>query len=178
MDYQEDNKEGFTISPAIVFGFAAAVAFIVPLIKNFGCLLIIPLAVAGTLYAELGINKFRVPLTQGKSAKLSISTAVIATVFTTVLEVVMTLIFKDNDFVRTLPEIKTLFNSALLGPEGEEALAAINKMMTDIQHSGFSLLFTIAFFFSNLIPNSVTALIGSAFIHPYFNRKFLNKDDI
>ena len=65
-----------------------------------------------------------------------------------------------NDFVQTLPQTESVLQDWNLGGLWTETSSLLHKMSSDIQTTGFSLMYTMAILFSNLIIDSIFGMIG------------------
>jgi hypothetical protein len=76
-------------------------------------------------------------------------TGAFSALFATSFEILFTAIFHTNDFVKSLPQVEIAFRS--FAPQNllDEVFKIYKKMAGDIQTKGFSLSYTIYFFFIN-----------------------------
>ncbi|MCH7972774.1 MAG: hypothetical protein IH949_02590 [Bacteroidetes bacterium] len=146
--------------PILVCGFGAAVLTTVPYIKSFSCCLIIPGASFAALYLNLRVNNLSLPITTKSAIVYGLLTGVVAALFSSAFEVLITYITHSNDFVATLPQTESAMRSLNLGSLLDQTMGLLNKMSNEIVTNGFSLLYTIAIIFSNIIIDSVFGIIG------------------
>ena len=157
--------------PALVAGFGAAVLTTVPGLREFGCCLIVPLAVFTALLL------YRKTLNEDKNISVKTSlllgflTGVFAALFTTFFDILITLFTHSNDFVQTLPQTKEVLESLNLGEAAKQTLELMNGMAKQITSTGFSLLYTIFILISNLIVDSIFGLIGGILGRIVVNRR-------
>ena len=157
--------------PSLVTGFGAAVLTTVPGVKEFGCCLIVPLAVFTALLL------FRKTLNGDKNLSIKTSlmigflTGIFAAIFTTGFDVLVTLFTYSNDFVQALPETTKLLEELKLGEAANQTLNLMNSMANQITSTGFSLLYTIFIFFSNVIIDSIFGLLGGILGRIVVNRR-------
>ena len=83
-----------------------------------------------------------------------------AALFSSAFEVLITYITHSNDFVATLPQTESAMRSLNLGSILDQSMGLLDKMSSEIVTNGFSLLYTIAIIFSNIIIDSVFGIIG------------------
>ncbi|MCH8325602.1 MAG: hypothetical protein IIB83_03415 [Bacteroidetes bacterium] len=146
--------------PILVCGFGAAVLTTVPYIKSFSCCLIIPAASFAALYLNLKVDNINLPITIKPAVVYGLLTGVVAALFSSTFEILITFITHNNDFVATLPQTEAAMRSLDLGNLLDQTMGLLNKMSSDIVTNGFSLLYTIAITFSNIIIDSVFGIIG------------------
>ncbi|MCH7827860.1 MAG: hypothetical protein IIC75_07825 [Bacteroidetes bacterium] len=146
--------------PILVCGFGAAVLTTVPYIKSFSCCLIIPAASFAALYLNLKVDNINLPITIKPAVVYGLLTGVVAALFSSTFEILITFITHNNDFVATLPQTEAAMRSLDLGNLLDQTMGLLNKMSSDIITNGFSLLYTIAIIFSNIIIDSVFGIIG------------------
>lgn len=146
--------------PSLVCGFSAAVISTIPGIKSIGCCLIVPAAAWFSLVLNHKINKALPPVTPQDAFFFGILTGVFAAIFSTGFDILITFIMHTNDFVQSLPQTETIVRQWNLGDIWNRTQLLLKKMSADIQSNGFSLLYTIAILFSNLIIDMVFGTIG------------------
>jgi len=146
--------------PVLVCGFGAAVLTTVPYIKSFSCCLIIPAGSFAALYLNLRVNNISLPITTKSAILYGLLTGLVAALFSSGFEVLITFITKSNDFVTTLPQTEAAMRSLNMGDILDQTMGLLHKMSKEIVTYGFSLLYSIAITFSNLIIDSVFGIIG------------------
>jgi hypothetical protein len=161
--------------PSLVCGFGAAVLTTVPGIKSFGFCLLVPAAAVLSLFLHQKVTRSNTDIETGTAITFGILTGLYAAIFATFFEVIITFFTHTNDFIKTLPEITAFAASAknIFGPVIDEMLKTFNKMSTDIQTKGFSLLYT----FEVLIGNGVTYIIFGM-LGGLLGKSFINKHSI
>jgi hypothetical protein len=157
--------------PTLVCGFGAAVLSTVPGIKNFSCCLLVPGAAVFAIVLDRKINKSNEKISLGKGIGFGFLTGIVATIFITFFEMLLTYFAKTNDFVQSLPQSELLLRQWNLGPLMDESLKLIKQMAKEIEKSGFSFLYLIMIFLSNFITNSIFGMIGGALGMRLVNRK-------
>ncbi len=154
--------------PSLVCGFGAAVLTTVPGIKSFGFCLLIPAAAVLSLFLHRKVTMSHADIDTGTAITFGILTGLFAAVFATFFDVIITFFTHTNDFVQTLPQSSAIAKS-VLGSVVDEMMRTFNKMSTDIQTKGFSLLYTIAVLLGNgimyLIFGMLGGLVGKSFIN-------------
>lgn len=160
--------------PEVVCGFAAAVLSTVPGIKNFSCCLLVPGAAVFSIILDKKINQTNDRVTLGKGIGFGFLTGIIATVFITIFEMLLTYFAKTNDFVQSLPQSEMLMRQWNLGPIVDESLKLIKAMAKEIEKSGFSFLYLLMIFMSNFFTNSIFGMIGGLLGMRLANRKLEN----
>ena len=154
--------------PSLVCGFGAAVLTTVPGIKSFGFCLLVPAAAVLSIFIHQRITRSRDEIDTGTALVFGILTGLFAAIFATFFEVIITFFTHTNDFVKTLPESSAMAKS-FLGLIVDKMMGTFNKMSTDIQTKGFSLLYTVAVFVGNgviyLIFGMLGGLVGKSFVN-------------
>jgi hypothetical protein len=146
--------------PILVCGFGAAVLTTVPYIKAFSYILIIPAASFASLYLNLRVKNIIIPITIKPAIVYGFLTGFSVALFSSTFEVLITFITHSNDFVATLPQTEAAMRSLNLGNLLDQTMGLLNKMSSEIVTYGFSLLYTIAITFSNIIIDSIFGMIG------------------
>ncbi len=146
--------------PPLVCGFGAAVLSTLPGVKSVGCCLVIPLAAWFSLILNEKINKVKPPVVVQNAFFFGFLTGFLAAIFTTGIDVLITLIMHTNDFVQTLPQTESVLQGWNLGGLWTETSSLLHRMSADIQSKGFSLMYTVAILFSNIIIDSIFGIIG------------------
>lgn len=157
--------------PPLVAGFGAAVLTTVPGLKEFGCCLIIPLAVFTALLLYRKTLNNDADISVKTSLLIGFLTGLFAALFATSFDILITLFTRSNDFVRTLPQTQEVLDSLNLGQAADQTLDLMNEMANQITSTGFSLLYTIFILFSNIIIDSVFGLIGGLLGRIIINRR-------
>lgn len=159
------------ILPALVCGFAAAVLTTIPGLKEFGCCLVIPLAGGFSLFLDLKMNNSLLPLGLRKAVWFGFLTGIFAGFFSTSFDILITAITRTNDFVETLPQSRQIIQDMNLGNLAEESLKLMKGVANEIKQSGFSLFYSVIILFSNLIVDTIFAILGAVIAKIFFNKK-------
>jgi uncharacterized membrane protein YfcA len=146
--------------PPLVCGFGAAVLSTIPGVKSLGCCLVIPIAAWLSLILNEKINKVQPPVATQSAIFYGLLTGFVAAIFSTGFDVLITIIMHTNDFVQTLPQTESVLQGWNLGGLWKDTSSLLHKMSSDIQANGFSLLYTMAILFSNVIIDSIFGMIG------------------
>jgi chromate transport protein ChrA len=156
--------------PSLLAGFAVGVLSFVPGIKNLGCCLLIPAAAFFAVY--LFRKSTNADFIEFKSAAIiGILTGVIAALFSTAFETLLTYIAKTNDFVESLPQAEVAISNLNLGLIFDNTFELMRRMSNEIRATGFSPLYVVFLFFSNMVINPLFAFLGAILARAFFNRK-------
>jgi hypothetical protein len=162
---------GKTYLPPLVAGFGAAVLTTVPGIREFGCCLIVPLAVFTALLLYKKALNGNTIISVKTSLFLGFLTGLFAALFSTFFDTIITFFTHSNDFVRTLPQTQEVLDSFNLGEAAKQTIDLMKGMADQITTNGFSLLYIIFILMSNLIVDSVFGLIGGLLGRIIINRR-------
>ncbi len=157
--------------PSLVAGFGAAVLTTVPGVREFGCCLIVPLAVVTAMLLYKKTNKAETAIPIKTGLLIGIFTGLIAALFSTFFDVIITLFTHSNDFVQTLPQTKEVLESFKFGEAAKQTIDLMDGMARQITSTGFSFLYTIFILISNLIVDSIFGLFGGLLGRIIVNRR-------
>jgi len=157
--------------PPLVTGFGAAVLTTIPGVREFGCCLIVPLAVFTALLLYRKTLNGDTDISVKTSLLLGFLTGLFAALFSSFFDVIMTLFTHTNDFVKTLPQTTEILDSFKLGEAAKETLNLMNGMADQITSTGFSFLYTLFILLSNLLIDCIFGLIGGLLGRIIVNRK-------
>jgi hypothetical protein len=146
--------------PALVCGFGAAIFTIIPGFKNVSCCLFIPLAGAFAVYLYQKTNR-EIEMKTGNAILVGLGTGLVAAVFTTLFDVIITYITGVNDFVNTLPEVESQLQDAPFQELVQHSINLSRTIAAEIDEKGYSLLYTFMMLMSNTFINAVFAPIGA-----------------
>jgi hypothetical protein len=158
-------------SSALVCGFGVSVLSTVPGIKSFSCCLLIPLAGAVSIYLHHKINKIPVPFEMKDAVLLGFLTGIIASVFSTFFDLLITFITHSNDFIDALPKTESLLRQYNFDSIIDQTFGILKQMAVQIQTNGFSVLYAGAILFSNVIVDSIFGMIGGIIGLSFFKRR-------
>jgi len=147
--------------PVLVTGFAAGVLHIVPVFKSLTCCLIVPVAAYFTivLYQKSNNNFEQMELKKG--AVLGLLTGVVAALFGSFFDIIITLVTKNNDILNSFNQLTETIDVFPFPQETkDEVLRLMQSVATSIRETGFSFLYSISILVNNLIVNPIFGLIG------------------
>lgn len=157
--------------PALVCGFAAAVLTTIPGLESIACCLLVPAAslIAVRLYkkSNSGLTK----LNTGTGALLGLFTGIIAAIFASVFEIILTYLTRTNDLVTGFPQAESVIRDLNIGEAAKESMQLLKKMIVDIRNTGFSALYTIIITFTNLLTYSIFGILGGIIGTALINKK-------
>lgn len=155
-----------------VTGFAAGVFQIVPVAKSFACCLIIPFAAYFSLLLQQKANKDYSKITVKKAATFGFLTGLNAAIFSSLFEIIITLITKTNDLIVSIPEINKMLSEF---PVDEAIRKEVAKLLSgvvyDITHYGFSFIYSFSIIANNFFINIIFGLIGGLIAMQILNKK-------
>jgi Protein of unknown function (DUF4199) len=157
--------------PSLVTGFGAAVLTTVPGVKEFGCCLLVPLAVITALLLFKKTSTDDQPITIKQSLLIGLFTGLFAAVFATLFDLLITFIMHSNDFVQSLPQTKQVLEGLKLGEAAKQTLDLMNSMAKQIVATGFSILYIVFIFLSNVIIDAIFGLLGGLIGRVIINRR-------
>ena len=146
--------------PSVVAGFGAAVLSTIPGIKSLSCCLLVPGAAFISLYLynkSMGDNS---PIQLNKALSYGLITGLVAALFTTLFDLLITFLTHSNDLVAGLPQTEELMNNFNLGPLMDESIKLIRQMAQDIKKNGFSALYVVMITMSNFFILSIFGMLG------------------
>ena len=160
--------------PGLLAGFSAGILSSIPGLKNICCCLVVPLGAFFAVYLfKKSTNSVNVQFRY--AALMGLLTGVFAALFTTSFEVLFTLLTHTNDFVESLPQTEIAVKGWNLGPLFDNTFVLMKQMSKEITTYGFSLFYTLAILFSNLIVDTVFGFSGALAAKYYFNRRTVQK---
>ena len=146
--------------PSVVAGFGAAVISTIPGIKSLSCCLIVPIASVISLYLydkSMGDNS---PIHLNKALSYGLITGLVAALFITLFDLLITYLTKSNDLVAGLPQTEELMTNFNLGPLMDESIKLMKQMVLDIKLTGFSALYAVMITISNFFILSIFGMLG------------------
>jgi len=160
--------------PALVSGFGAAVLTTIPGAESFACCLLVPIAsgVSITLYkkSQPGILKIET----GTGLMLGFLTALFAAIFASSFEILITYLTRTSDLSVSMPQAEQLIREMNLGTAAEESIEILKQMITDIQTTGFSFLYSVLITLTNLISYTIFGLLGGLVATAIINKRNIN----
>lgn len=160
--------------PAIICGFGAAVLTTIPGFKNFACCLVVPAASFFAIVLYKKTNRLDEKIAVNKAIILGLLTGIVAALFSTFFDLLITYITHTNEFIAGLPQTELILHDLNMGPIMDESLKLIKKMAKDIEANGFSALYTIMIFISNIIIYTIFGILGGAVGAAILNRRNRN----
>jgi len=157
--------------PPIVAGFVASVLSIIPEVKSLTCCLIVPAAAYLALYLFNRTMNDKSPLKLNRALSLGLTTGLVAAMFTTFFDLVITYLTHTNELVSGLPQSKEFINQLSIGPIMDESIKLMEEMISEIKQNGFSALYTVMITGSNLLVFSIFGMLGGLLGMAILNKK-------
>ncbi len=158
--------------PALVAGFGAGVLQVVPIIKSFSCLIIMPLAGIFALVLYQKSNKIITPISTQKAVVIGLMTGVFAGLFGTFFEILITFITKSNDLVYVVNDLYTFIEEFPVDQTVKSQVIELTEsVVNSIKTTGFSFLYSFSVLVNNLIINPIFGLIGALIGLKFINSK-------
>lgn len=165
-------------SAAIVCGFGASVLSIVPGLKDLTCCLLVPASAILAVFLDQRLLKNFEKIKSSSGIIIGLLTGLAAAFFVTSLDLLMTFVSHNNEFVKSLPQTELILREWNLGPGTDEALSLLKQMAKDIRQTGFSVIYLIVVLISNLFTLSVFGLLGGALGTALFNKRIDRRNGI
>ncbi len=146
--------------PSIVTGFGAAVLSTIPGIKNLNCCLIIPAAAFLSLYLYHKSTGNDSPIKLNKALSYGLITGLIAALFSSLLDILITFITHSNDLVVGLEQTEEMMRELKLGTLIDASMEIMRTMVKEIEAAGFSALYTVMITISNFFIFSIFGMLG------------------
>ncbi|MBX3007596.1 MAG: hypothetical protein KF816_06160 [Melioribacteraceae bacterium] len=148
------------ISPFIC-GFGAGVLNVVPVVKSFGCCIIMPIAVYISLLLDIKASGNNKTIAIKKGIMFGLITGLYAALFSTSFEIIITFITKQNDLVNGFSEFQKMSDSLPFAQEiKNEVINLMASVREDIINYGFSFLYSISLLINNLVVNTIFGIGG------------------
>ncbi len=158
--------------PALVAGFGAGVLQVVPIIKSFSCLIIMPLAGIFALVLYQKSNKIITPISTQKAVVIGLMTGVFAGLFGTFFEILITFITKSNDLVYVVNDLYAFIEEFPVDQTVKSQVIELTEsVVNSIKTTGFSFLYSFSVLVNNLIINPIFGLIGALIGLKFINSK-------
>jgi len=160
--------------PALVSGFGAAVLTTIPGAESFACCLLVPIAsgVSITLYKKSQPEILKIET--GTGLMLGFLTALFAAIFASSFEILITYLTRTSDLSVSMPQAEQLIREMNLGTTAEESIEILKQMITDIQTTGFSFLYSVLITVTNLISYTIFGLLGGLVATAIINKRNIN----
>jgi hypothetical protein len=146
--------------PSIVTGFGAAVLSTIPGIKNLNCCLIIPAAAFLSIYLYSKSTGNDSPIKLNKALSYGLITGLIAAMFSSLFDILITYITHSNDLVLGLEQTEEMMQNLQLGKLIDASLEIMRTMVSEIKAKGFSALYTVMITISNFFIFSIFGMLG------------------
>ena len=146
--------------PAIISGFGAAVLSTIPFLNIFNCCLIIPGAAILALYLYQRTIIGGSPISFSNALGFGLLTGIIAAIFASAFDILITYITHTNDLVQGLPQSEDFLRQLNLGKLMDDSIQLIEQMASDIKTNGFSPIYVVMITISNLIIYSIFGTLG------------------
>ena len=92
---------------------------------------------------------------------IGLMTGIYAAIFGTALDLIITLITKNNDLIAAFPELQRMVSGFPLDQNiKNEILSLFQKVRSEILLYGFSWLYTISVLINNFVVNTIFGSIG------------------
>jgi len=161
---------------ALICGFGAGVLQIVPLVKNFSCCMILPLAAFISLLLDQRATRNFEKIPMKKALLFGLFTGLFAALFGSVFEIIITLITRNNDVIASFTDLQRIVQNLPLSEEIKtEVLNIFQSVREDILKNGFSILYTFSVIINNLIVNSIFGSVGGLAGAQIINRRLNNQ---
>ncbi len=161
--------------PSLVAGFGAGVLQVVPVIKSFSCLIILPLAAILALILYQKSNKIITPINTKTAVVIGLMTGVFAALFGTFFEIVITFITKTNDLIYVVNDLYSFIDEFPVDEAVKSQVIALTESVVhSIQTTGFSFLYSFSVLVNNLIINPIFGMIGALIGLKFVNSKIQN----
>lgn len=156
---------------ALVCGFAASVLTTIPGLEGIACCTLVPLASGFSVFLFKKSQPGLIKIGTGTGLILGLLTGIIAAIFASSFEIVITYLTKSSDLIASMPEAEKVIKDLNLGPAAEESMNILKKMVTEIKTKGFSLIYTFIITLTNLITYSIFGLIGGLVSTAIINKR-------
>lgn len=157
--------------PSIVCGFGAAVLSSVPEIKSLSCCLIIPAAAYLSLYLYVRSVEYESPIKLNRALSFGLVTGLVAALFTTLFDLLITYITHTNDLVTGLQYSKEFMEQFNPGPVMKTSFELMDNMVKEIQQNGFSALYSVLISITNVIIFSIFGMLGGLLAMAIYNKR-------
>jgi hypothetical protein len=145
----------------LICGFAIGIIQNVPIIGNFTCCILLPAAAFYSLLLDQKATKNFGRIPYSKGLMFGFLTGVSAAVIGSGIDIILTLIFKSNNFSMMANDfVKTMDEFPLDSQTKKQVFDLILKAKDDIIQYGFSFFYTFSYTIDQLFINSVFGCIG------------------
>ncbi len=145
----------------LVAGFSIGVIENVPVLGNMACCILLPLASYYALVLDQKANKNYDYIPYSKGLLFGFLTGVFATAFGSLIDLLLTYVFKSNNFTVVANEfVKSLQDFPLDAQLKKQMTDTLLKAKDDIATYGFSFFYAVIFTLDQLFINSIFGSIG------------------
>lgn len=160
--------------PALVSGFGAAVLTTIPGVESFACCLLVPIAAGVSIALYKKSQPEILKIETGTGLMLGFLTALFAAIFASSFEILITYLTRTSDLSVSMPQAEQLIREMNLGTAAEESIEILKQMITDIQTTGFSFLYSVLITLTNLISYTIFGLLGGLVATAIINKRNIN----
>jgi len=161
--------------PALVCGFGAAVLTTIPGMEGIACCLIAPVASGISIVLYKKSQPGLIKINTGTGVFLGLLTAIVAAIFASSFEIIITYLTHTSDLVTSLPQAESVVKDMNLGPAAEESIELLKRMIADIQSTGFSFMYTFLITITNLITYSIFGMLGGLVATAILNKRNISQ---
>ncbi|MBA4319524.1 MAG: hypothetical protein C0412_14070, partial [Flavobacterium sp.] len=145
----------------LLCGFSVGIIQNVPIVGNFTCCVILPIAAFYSLVLDRKANNYSGSIKYSKGLLFGFLTGAIAAFFGSFLDVMLTYFFKNNNFTLMVNDfIRTIDEFPLDIQLKKQMSDILLQAKEDITRNGFSAFYTISFTIDQLFINSIFGCIG------------------
>jgi hypothetical protein len=145
---------------ALVCGFAASVLTTIPGLEGIACCTLVPIASGFSVFLFKKSQPDLLKIETGTGLLLGFLTGIIAAIFASSFEIVITLLTRSSDLIASMPEAEKVIKDMNLGPAAEESMNILKQMVTEIKANGFSFIYSLIITITNLITYSIFGALG------------------
>jgi len=157
--------------PSIVAGFGAAVLSTIPGIKSLNFFLIVPAAAFLSLYLSSKSTGDHSPIKLNKALSYGLITALVAALFSSLFDILITFITRSNDLVVGLEHTEEMIRELKLGALMDASMEIMRTMVKEIEATGFSALYAVMITISNFFIFSIFGMLGGLLGMAVLNRR-------
>jgi len=145
----------------MICGFAIGIVQNVPIFGNFTCCILLPLAAYYSLILDQKATKNYNIIPYTKGLLFGLLTGVFAAIVGSFLDIILTLVFKSNNFTMMINEfVKTLEEFPLDAQLKKQMSDIFLNAKEEITTRGFSFFYTLSITIDQLVINSIFGSIG------------------
>lgn len=165
----------------VICGFAVGVIQNVPIIGNFSCCILLPMASFYSLLLDQKANNNYEYIRYSKGLFFGFLTGIFAALIGSGIDIMLTLFFKSNNFSMYVTDfVKTLEEFPLDAQLKKQMSDILIQAKNDIVKHGFSFFYTFSFTIDQLFINSIFGgiggLIGAKILNSNKNKTYNNQN--